>query len=83
MNRIAEAAGNIFTGQELEVFLKHLQLNDLKYCFMMSSFVYKEALDALKENAINDTCDPVITSRFKHADNLVNIILDFTNDSRS
>ena len=70
MEEIIKLAESVLEPNAIGNFRQLLESNMIYSCIMRVEEELKESLEELKKNAINDYCDPVITSRYKNAYNL-------------
>ncbi len=66
MKEIIKRAESLLSPNQFEDFNNAMIYgNELRSILVMTD-AYSNALELLKENAINDTCDPVVVSHFKN-----------------
>lgn len=84
MEELINQAFKSLSAEAFKEFEKAAEERNIGTCIRVSRNNLEEALEALKENAVQDQCDPIITGHYKDSHNLMISLRKFIDDdSRS
>lgn len=84
MEDLINQAYKALSGDNFQEFNKAAEDRNIGTCIRIARNNLDEALEALKENAIQDQCDPIVTNHYRDSNNLILSLRKFIeDDSRS
>ncbi len=80
MNKILEQAKIVLSVTDYQEFEDAFNIDEPIRCFSILRDNKEEALDALKQSAINGDCDPIVASHYKDSHNLSMMFKNYCNN---